>query len=174
VAHLLVIESWLGASSVLLPRAIAELGHRFTFLTRDVSHYLAKPPVPGPHTLLEAERILRSETNDVPELVGFVERLQPVLGFDGVVTTCDYYLEAAAEAARRLRVPGPAPAGVRTARIKHLMRAALDAAGLPSVRHRVVTGWEEAVVGATELGYLVVRREAGRSLRRHARHLRTS
>lgn len=44
VAHLLVVESWVGSMSRLLPRAIREGGHEFTFLTRDLHHYLRSAP----------------------------------------------------------------------------------------------------------------------------------
>lgn len=44
MAHLLVVESWVGSMSRLLPRAIREGGHEFTFLTRDLHHYLRSAP----------------------------------------------------------------------------------------------------------------------------------
>src|SRR5919201_2968227 len=109
MAHLLVIESWVGASSLLLPRAITDLGHRFTFVTRNLAHYLAKPAAPGVHPLLHADHIVRCETNDLPALLDFVDRLRSFAAFDGVLTACDYYLEAAAEVAGRHHLPGPAP-----------------------------------------------------------------
>jgi argininosuccinate lyase len=156
MAHLLVIESWVGASSLLLPRAITELGHRFTFVTRNLHHYLPKPTAAGVHPLLHADHIVRCETNDLTALLDFVDRLRSIVAFDGVLTSCDYYLEAAAEVAGRFDLPGPAPQGVRTARVKHLMRAALDAAGLPSVRHRVAADLRDARAAAAELGYPLV------------------
>jgi hypothetical protein len=65
MAHLLVIESWVGASSLLPPRAIIELGHRFTFVARILAHHLAKPAAPGVHPLPRADLIVRCETNDL-------------------------------------------------------------------------------------------------------------
>lgn len=44
MAHLLVVESWVGSMSRLLPRALGEGGHHFTFLTRDLQHYLRSAP----------------------------------------------------------------------------------------------------------------------------------
>ena len=156
MAHLLVLESWVGASSLLLPRAIKELGHRFTFVTRDLQHYLRNPPAPGLHPLLQADNILTAETNDPPSLLAYLEQQHRLLRFDGVLTTCDYYLETAAQIAARLGLPGSAPEGVRTARTKHLMRAALEQAGLPNPKFRTATTWEEARAGAESIGYPVV------------------
>lgn len=44
MGHLLVIESWVGSMSRLLPTAIREEGHEFTFVTRDLHHYLRSAP----------------------------------------------------------------------------------------------------------------------------------
>jgi biotin carboxylase len=156
VGHLLVVESWIGASSVLLPRAIEELGHRFTFVTRSLDHYLSNSPVAGRHPLLAASAIVEVETNDLASLLPAVERAHARDPYDGVLTTCDYYLEHAAAVAARLGLPGPSVESVQTARRKHLMRHALDAAGLPGVRHRVASGPAEAVAAAGELGFPVV------------------
>jgi argininosuccinate lyase len=92
MAHLLVIESWVGPSSVSLPLAIRQLGHRFTFVTRNPEHYRAASPVAGPHPLLQADRILTTETNDLSNLISFVQDAHQSDPFDGVLTSCDYYL----------------------------------------------------------------------------------
>ncbi|MYW08502.1 carboxylate--amine ligase, partial [Streptomyces sp. SID2563] len=54
MAHLLMVESWVGSMSRLLPRAIREGGHEFTFLTRDLHHYLRSAPEGTRHPLLSA------------------------------------------------------------------------------------------------------------------------
>src|SRR5439155_26427193 len=115
VGHLLLVESWVGAMSTLLLRGIRESGHRFSFVTRDLQHYLRSTPTPRPHPLLGADNVLTVETNDATTLLDHLERLQPVLGFDGVATSCDYYLAAAARAAERLGLSGPPPEAVKQA-----------------------------------------------------------
>lgn len=92
MAHLLVVESWVGSMSRLLPRAIGEGGHEFTFVTRDLHHYLRGAGSDGPHPLLAARNIITADTNDMDELLPHLERLHAVLAFDGVVSSCDYYL----------------------------------------------------------------------------------
>lgn len=156
MGHLLLVESWVGAMSSLLPRGIRETGHRFSFVTRDLHHYLRSSPVAGTHPLLGADNVLTAETNDVDGLVEHLARLQPVLGFDGVLTSCDYYLPAVASVAERLGLPGAPPDSVRRACSKDRTRRALREAGLPGPAFALAdttTGLQEA---AEALGYPLV------------------
>lgn len=154
MAHLLMIESWVGTMSTLLPRAIREAGHSFTFLTRDLHHYLRSAT--GTHPLLGARNVLTTETNDLPALLDHIERAHDLLAFDGVLTSCDYYLAAVAEVAARLGLPGTDPQAVRTAGTKHLARAALAAADVPGPRFAVVESAREAADAGAALGYPLV------------------
>lgn len=156
MAHLLVVESWVGAMSRLLPRAIRESGHDFTFLTRDLHHYLQAWRGPGAHPLLDSRHVLRAETNDVEGVVAFVERAHELLRFDGVLTSCDYYLDIAATLAARLGLPGAKPEAVRIARRKDLARQAMQQAGLPSPVYAVAEGLEQTVQAAAGIGYPLV------------------
>ncbi|MEV0704352.1 ATP-grasp domain-containing protein [Saccharopolyspora sp. NPDC050389] len=156
MGHLLLVESWVGAMSTLLPRSIREGGHRFSFVTRDLQHYLRARSASGLHPLLGADNLLTVETNDVPRLLNHLERLQPVLGFDGVLTSCDYYLAAAAKAAERLGLPCAPPDAVERACSKDLTRKALREAGVPGPAFALAetaSGLEEA---AEALGYPLV------------------
>ena len=40
MAHLLMIESWVGGTGRIFPQAINRAGHRYTFVTRNRGHYL--------------------------------------------------------------------------------------------------------------------------------------
>ncbi|MFI0904368.1 ATP-grasp domain-containing protein [Streptomyces sioyaensis] len=156
MAHLLMVESWVGAMSRLLPRAIREAGHEFTFLTRDLHHYLRTAPEGTAHPLLGARHVLTADTNDLDTLVPYLERLHPALGFDGVLTSCDYYLPTAARIAGRLHLPGPAPAAVDSACRKDATRRLLAAAGVPGPRFAVCADRTEAAAAAAEIGYPLV------------------
>ncbi|MGI8305506.1 ATP-grasp domain-containing protein [Saccharopolyspora hattusasensis] len=156
MGHLLLVESWVGAMSTLLPRSIREGGHRFSFVTRDLQHYLRAKPMAGPHPLLSADNLFTVETNDVQHLLRHLESLQAVLGFDGVLTSCDYYLAAAARAAQRLGLPGAPPEAIERACSKDLTRKALREAGVPGPAFALAEtarGLEEA---AEALGYPLV------------------
>ncbi|MEU4742946.1 ATP-grasp domain-containing protein, partial [Actinosynnema sp. NPDC023658] len=155
MAHLLMIESWVGAMSSLLPRAIHESGHRFTFLTRDLHHYLRSAPS-HPHPLLAADNVLTTETNDVPSLLSFVERAHDLLAFDGVISSCDYYLSTVAEVAAHLGLPGSDPRAVERAYRKDLTRTTTSAAGVPGPRFALAEDWAGTAKAAAGLGYPLV------------------
>lgn len=155
MAHLLMIESWVGAMSSLLPRAIHESGHRFTFLTRDLHHYLRAAPS-HPHPLLAADNVLTTETNDLPALLSYVERVHEVLSFDGVISSCDYYLSTVAAVAAHLNLPGPDPQAVERAYRKDLTRTTTRDAGVPGPRFSLTQDWPATAKAAAELGYPLV------------------
>ncbi|GAA2298229.1 ATP-grasp domain-containing protein [Streptomyces kunmingensis] len=138
MAHLLVVESWVGSMSRLLPRAIREGGHEFTFLTRDLGHYLRSAPEGVGHPLLRARNVITAETNDLDALAPVVERLHAALEFDGVISSCDYYLPTVAAVAARLGLPGPGADAVTRACRKDLTRQVLKEAGLDGPRFAVV------------------------------------
>lgn len=156
MGHLLMVESWVGAMSRLLPRAIREGGHEFTFLTRDVHHYLRQAPEGVAHPLLGARNVLTAETNDVDGLLPRVERLHGALGFDGVLTSCDYYLPTVARIADRLGLPGASAEAVGAACRKDETRRLLAAAGVPGPRFAVCEGPAAAAEAAREIGYPLV------------------
>lgn len=156
MSHLLVVESWVGSMSRLLPRALGEAGHHFTFLTRDLGHYLKAAPEGAEHPLLTARNVVTAPTNDVGLLIPQVESLHAALGFDGVVTSCDYYLPTAARIAARLGLPGPSPEAMENACRKDATRSVLAAAGVPGPRFAVCTDAADAVLAAADLGYPLV------------------
>ncbi|WP_406346491.1 ATP-grasp domain-containing protein [Streptomyces sp. NBC_00648] len=156
MSHLLMVESWVGSMSRLLPRAIREGGHEFTFLTRDLHHYLRSAPEGTAHPLLAAHHVLTADTNEVGTLLPLVERAHGALGFDGVITSCDYYLPTAARIAGRLGLPGPSSAAVENACRKDATRRVLAEAGVPGPRYSVCADWAEAAGAAREIGYPLV------------------
>ncbi|MFD2333584.1 ATP-grasp domain-containing protein [Cohnella sp. GCM10020058] len=81
--------------------------------------------------------------------------LQPYR-FDGVITVCDYYIETVKEVAAFFQLPCPFPSHVKTVRQKHLMRQALDRAGLDNPAYRLANDWEEAEEAAAAIGYPLV------------------
>ncbi|WP_354638234.1 ATP-grasp domain-containing protein [Kitasatospora camelliae] len=156
MSHLLVVESWVGSMSRLLPRALDEGGHRFTFLTRDLGHYLRSHPGEGTHPLLAAANVLTADTNDPQTLLPHVDLLHAALGFDGVVSSCDYYLPVVAALADRLGLPGPRPDAVRAACRKDLTRERLAAAGVPGPRHTLCRDRSGISAAAEAIGYPLV------------------
>ncbi|MFF7445833.1 MULTISPECIES: ATP-grasp domain-containing protein [unclassified Streptomyces] len=156
MAHLLVVESWVGSMSRLLPRAIRESGHEFTFLTRDLHHYLRAAPEGAAHPLLGARNVITADTNDTSVLLPEVERLHAVFGFDGVITSCDYYLSTVARIAGRLGLPASSPEAVENACRKDAARRVLADAGVPGPRFAVHEEWADLARAAREIGYPLV------------------
>ncbi|MEU3619990.1 ATP-grasp domain-containing protein [Streptomyces sp. NPDC006872] len=156
MAHLLMVESWVGSMSRLLPRAIREGGHEFTFLTRDLHHYLRSAPEGAAHPLLGARNLITADTNDTAALLPQIERLHEALRFDGVITSCDYYLPTVARIAGRLGLPGPTPEAVGDACRKDSTRRVLADAGVPGPRFAVHEEWADLARAAREIGYPLV------------------
>ncbi|MFF3500569.1 ATP-grasp domain-containing protein [Streptomyces sp. NPDC003247] len=156
MAHLLMVESWVGSMSRLLPRAVREGGHEFTFLTRDLHHYLRAAPEGAAHPLLGARNVVTADTNDPDTLLTQAERLHAAFGFDGVLTSCDYYLPAVARIAGHLGLPGPGPEAVHNACRKDATRRVLADAGLPGPRFALHEEWAQLARAAREIGYPLV------------------
>jgi argininosuccinate lyase len=152
MAHLLMIESWVGASGNLLPPLLKSMGHTYTFITRKPEHYQSALHTEKHPVLRYAESVLVTETNDVPSLIAF---LQPYR-FDGIITVCDYYIEVVIEVAKAFNLPCPFPNTVKTVRQKHLMRQALDRAGLANPDYRLAHNWTEVEEAAAAIGYPLV------------------
>lgn len=152
MAHLLMIESWVGASGNLLPPLLKSLGHTYTFVTRKPEHYQSALSAERHPVIRYAESVLVAETNDFPSLIEFLRPYR----FDGVITVCDYYIEVVREVAAAFRLPCPFPDQVSTARQKHLMRRALDRAGLANPKYRLAASRIEVEEAAAAIGYPLV------------------
>lgn len=152
MAHLLMIESWVGASGNLLPPLLKSSGHTYTFVTRKLEHYQSAHSTEQHPVVRYADEVIVTETNDT---AGLIDTLRAHV-FDGVITVCDYYIETVQEVAEAFGVPCPFPKSVHKVRHKHLMRQALDRAGVPNPDYRLTQSWEETVVAATEIGYPLV------------------
>ena len=156
MAHLLMIESWVGGTGRLLPTAITQRGHRYTFVTRNRHHYLDSKSREIHPVLEHAERVLTTETNDVEALIAFLQRQHEVLQFDGVITVCDYYVDAVSRAAQALELPQGFSSAVAMERRKDLVRKALDRAGLPNPAYAVTASWDATRDEAERIGYPLI------------------
>ncbi|GAB4586489.1 ATP-grasp domain-containing protein [Nocardia sp. IFM 10818] len=155
MGHLLMIESWVGSMSTLLPHGIHQRGDRFSLLTRDLRHYL-KSPAGAAHPLLTAANIVAAETNDEATLLPYVRRLHEVLAFDGVLSSCDYYLPTVAAVANELGLPGPSRDAVAAACDKESTRRICREAGVPQPEFEVASEWPELAAAAERIGFPLV------------------
>lgn len=152
MAHLLMIESWVGANGRLLPKALCDAGHTYTLLCRNPEHYREERNTEIHPVIRYAKSCLVTETNDVAEILKTIRGRS----FDGVLTVCDYYIDIVIEVAAKLGVPCPFPKDCRVASRKHLLRKRLDDAGLPNVRFVLADDWSKTEEGAQEIGFPLV------------------
>lgn len=156
MARLLMIESWVQSTGRTLPQLITSLGHEYVVFTRDPDLY--PPGADGsPHPVLaEAAEITVVDTNDTAVLTDAAWRAARRQRIDGVLTTCDYYLTAAASVAAELGLPGGDPDVLRRATRKDQVRRAIEAAGLPNAAFAVAATWPAACAAADAIGYPLV------------------
>jgi biotin carboxylase len=76
--------------------------------------------------------------------------------FDGVLCWDEARIQAAAEIAAALHLPGPTPTAIRNCRDKHLTRVALSAAAVAQPASVLVADLSEALTAAERIGYPVV------------------
>lgn len=156
MAHLLMIESWVGGTGRIFPPAIARLGHRYTFVTRNRDHYRDTRSREIHPAIEHAEHVLSAETNDVPALIEFLRAQHAILKFDGVVTICDYYIDTVAQVAQALGLPQAFSANVVEERRKDRVREAIERAGLPNPKFAVTASWDECRREARRIGYPLI------------------
>lgn len=171
MSHLLMIESWVGGTARLLPEAIVAAGHRYTFVTRRPEHYEDRAGQRHP-VLDHADRVLTLETNDSAALIAELARHHAGDRFDGTLTICDYYLETVVAVAAALAIPHPFPAAVGRERRKHLVRRALDVAGVPNPRHAVTSSWDATCSAASAIGFPVILKPCDLASSAHVRLVR--
>jgi biotin carboxylase len=152
-----MIESWVNANGIILPQTLRALGHTYVLLSRAPDHYSRHSPVAGGHPVLNlAEDVVNVETNDLTPLLDCARRLHAREAFDGVITSCDFYLVAAAHIARELGLPGASPEAMALAVRKDLVREACRRAGVASPQFRVAASAGDVTQFAADVGYPVV------------------
>lgn len=155
MAHMLVIESWIDGHGRVLSPLLKQMGHHYTFVTRNPNHYTNPDGTQHP-VLALANTILTTETNNVPDLITFLRPHHAHQPFDGVITICDYYIETVAAVARALELPAAFSSSVELERQKHRMRETLDRGGVPNPAYRITYTWDETRQAASEIGYPLV------------------
>ncbi|MER6385056.1 ATP-grasp domain-containing protein [Streptomyces sp. NPDC001250] len=145
--HVVFLESNLTGSGYEAIAAARRAGHRVTFLTRDLSLYLA----PGHERLdlSQVDEVVTCETNDPAAVVDAVRGL--ACPADAIVAVGEWHMISGAEASRALGLPGPDPAGVRAARDKSETRRLCAEAAVPMPGHARVETPEE--VSGLRLAY---------------------
>lgn len=102
-------------------------------------------------------------TDSLPAVLACCRRLAREHRVAGVTSSSEYFIAAAAHAARDLRLPGEDPEILAAARSKSVQRRRFAACGVDSPRFRVAGSVPEAVLAARDLGTPVVVKPVSRS-----------
>ncbi|MGQ0778886.1 MAG: ATP-grasp domain-containing protein [Pseudonocardiales bacterium] len=128
--HVAFLESNLTGSGYEAIAAAKRAGHRVTFLTRDLSLYLA----PG-HEWLDCsllDEVVVCETNEPAAVIQALRQLNSPA--NALISVGEWHMISGAEVSRALGLPGPDPAGVRAARDKSRTRQLCATVGIPVPR----------------------------------------
>ncbi|WP_369261022.1 ATP-grasp domain-containing protein [Streptomyces sp. R35] len=108
------------------------------------------------HPLAAAvDRVIDVDTTDLEAVVSVVTGDDGAALVDGLTSFSDYHTVLAAQAARRLRLPGPDPAAVETANVKDRLRVALGDVPF-NIPHMLVSGEEQLDEAARRLGFPMI------------------
>lgn len=152
MAQLLMIESFIGGNAMILPKLLKELGHCYTFVTRSKDIY-KRPYGEKPHPVIAfADEILETNTNNKTDILDSLTGKD----FDGVITTCDYYIDMVSDIATTLGLPCPFPKEVKNVRYKHKLRQLMKAHQLANPEFALAFQWEDLVSNTERIGYPIV------------------
>ena len=147
---LVLVESNTTGSGRLFCSCARRLGLRPVLLARDPARY--------PYVAADGIDCRVTDTGtDAAVLAACRELAGPVAG---VTSSSEYFIGTAAQAARALGRPHPAPEAVRACRDKHAQRVALNAAGVgcPAFAAATRIGYPVVVKPASGTGSIAVRR----------------
>ena len=139
MAHLLMIESFLEGNARILPKLLNKIGYKYTFLTRNKDIYPNEDKFNKHNVIKYADSIIETDTNNINEMLKTIKGMK----FDGIITTCDYYIETVQEISQILNIPCPFPLKVKNVRYKHNLRNILDKANLFNPKYGTANSWEE-------------------------------
>lgn len=145
------VESNRSGSGFDTLRAARRLGLHVVFFTCGVERYHATPG--GTEVLRDCvDEFVTCPTHETAPVLAAAKEVDAARPLDAVLSVADYEVVPAAEVARGLGLPGPDPAGVRTARNKADQRRRCAERGVPVPAFHAVTTPEDAVRAAAAVG----------------------
>lgn len=157
MAHLLMIESWMLSSGMLLPQAIEALGHRYTLLCSEPERYRQFALTGGAHPVVAlAEGVEACDTDCDQALWAAACRIYSSDPVEGVITSCDYYLRQVAWLAEQMGLPGASSAAITVANNKRMMRETMHRAGLAGPKFAVAQCLDEVIIAGRRMGYPLI------------------
>ncbi len=153
--YLLFIESNTSGTGRLFARRAVELGYRPMLLAADLSRYQ--------YAREDGIETLQVDTQDKCAILRACRQLARDSKIGGVTSSSEYFIEASAELAQQLDLPGPTPDSIRICRDKWRQRLHLSDAGVGIPRFIRASSIAEAVDAAKTIGVPVVVKPVGGS-----------
>jgi S-sulfo-L-cysteine synthase (3-phospho-L-serine-dependent) len=149
-AWLVLVESNTTGSGRLFCECARRLGLRPVLIARDPARY--------PYVAADRVEHRVADTGSAAAVLAACRGLGGEItgAIAGVTSSSEYFIATAAEAARSLGRPHPAPDAVRACRDKQAQRVTLSAAGIPCPSFAAAGSPQEAVAAAGRIGYPVV------------------
>jgi biotin carboxylase len=145
------VESNRSGSGFDALRAARHLGLHVTFFSAGLDRYHATPG--GTEVLRTCvDEFVSCPTHELAPLMDAVKAVDATQALDALLSVAEYEVVTAAQAARRLGLPGPDPDGVRIARNKAEQRRRCAERGVPIPAFRAVTTADMAARAAGEIG----------------------
>jgi S-sulfo-L-cysteine synthase (3-phospho-L-serine-dependent) len=145
-AWLVLVESNTTGSGRLFCECARRLGLRPVLIAKDPARY--------PYVAADRVEHRVADTGSAAAVLAACRDLGSAIA--GATSSSEYFIATAAEAARSLGLPHPAPDAVRACRDKHAQRVTLSAAGVPCPAFDSARSPEEAAAKAGRIGYPVV------------------
>lgn len=170
MAHLLMVESFLEGNAKILPNLLKKLGHSYTFVTRNKNIYPKDEELNDHNVIKCADSIIETDTNSIKEILNAIRNQK----FDGIITTCDYYIETVQKLSEQLNIPCPFPRKVDNVRYKHNLRKILDEAKLWNPKYEIACNWNEVLDASRKIGFPLVLKPVDLSSSAYVRLIRNA
>ena len=145
---LVLVESNTTGSGRLFCFQARRLGLRPVLIARDPARY--------PYVAADGIDHLVADTSSAAGVLAALDAGPGRNMIAGVTSSSEYFIATAAEVARELGLPHPAPDAVRACRDKHAQRLVLSAAGVGCPAFEAARTADEATAAAARIGYPVV------------------
>lgn len=129
-AYFVFVESNTSGTGYEFMRRASQKGYQTILLTNDATRYDLRGV---------SVEVIHTDTASTADVLDVCRKLNDKAPVNGIMSTSEYFVKTAAEAAAVLLLPGPSAAAVEACRDKSLQRKAMLECGLACPRHTTIT-----------------------------------